>query len=125
MKALNKILTFFIALVWFVNGFFCKILNLVPRHRQIVSRILGNDYSIIITNSIGVLEILMAVWILSGIKKRLNVIIQILVIGIMNILEHILASDLLLWGKANLLFAFIFIIVIYCHTFVLNKITAG
>jgi len=121
MKAINKILTFFIASVWIVNGFFCKILHLVPRHQQIVSRILGDNYSNILTNSIGILEILMAVWVVSGIKRRLNSITQILVIGIMNILEFILTPDLLLWGRANLLFAFIFIIIIYYHGFILNK----
>ena len=101
--------------------FFCKILNLVPRHQKIVSRILGDDNSNILTNSIGILEVLMAIWILNGIKSRLNAITQILVIGVMNILEFLLAPDLLLWGRANLLFAFIFIFVIYFNEF-RNKI---
>ena len=39
----------------------------------------------------------------------------------MNTLEFFLAPDLLLWGKLNSLFAFIFIIAIYYSEFYLNK----
>lgn len=63
----------------------------------------------------------MAVWILSGYKSKLNAIAQIVVIASMNALEFILAPDLLLWGKLNSLFAFLFILVIYFNEFFLNK----
>lgn len=56
------IMRYFIALVWFINGFYCKILNQVPRHQEIVARILGEDYAPILTKLIGVAEIVMAVW---------------------------------------------------------------
>ena len=121
VKSLHKILNYLIASVWLVNGFFCKVLNLVPRHPQIVERILGADYSLILTKAIGVSEIIMAIWIVSGIKTRLNAIIQIIVIAVMNTLEFLLVPDLLLWGKLNSLFAFIFILVIYSNEFILNK----
>ncbi len=117
----QKILTYLIAVVWFANGLFCKVLNLVPRHEQIVARILGSEYAGIFTKAIGVSEILMAVWILSRIKTRLNTVTQILIVAAMNILEFILAPDLLLWGKFNSIFAFIFIVFIYFNEFVLNK----
>lgn len=42
--------TTIISLVWFVNGFFCKILNLVPSHQEIVARILREQYSWFFTN---------------------------------------------------------------------------
>ncbi len=121
VKSLHKILNYLIASVWLVNGFFCKVLNLVPRHQQIVERILGADYSLILTKAIGVSEIIIAIWIVSGIKTRLNAIIQIIVIAVMNTLEFLLVPDLLLWGKLNSLFAFIFILVIYSNEFILNK----
>ena len=62
----------------------------------------------------------MAVWILSGYKTKLNAIAQITVVAIMNILEFILVPDLLLWGKINSLFAFIFISVVYFNEFYFN-----
>ncbi|WP_245705453.1 hypothetical protein [Chitinophaga filiformis] len=43
----------------------------------------------------------MAVWILSGIKSRLNAILQMVVVAAMNIPEFFLVPDLLLWGRLN------------------------
>lgn len=120
-KSMNKILTLLIATVWIVNGLFCKVLNYVPRHEQIISRILGDDHAVLLTKAIGVSEIFMAVWILSGIKSRLNVSVQILIVATMNILEFILVPDLLLWGRFNSMFALLFIVVVYYNEFFLKK----
>ena len=120
-KQVHTILTYCIALVWIINGLFCKILNFVPRHRQIISEILGDDYAQIFTRLIGFSEVVMALWILSKFKHRLNATIQIAIVGLMNILEFILVPELLLWGKLNSLFAFIFILVVYLNEFYLNK----
>jgi uncharacterized membrane protein YphA (DoxX/SURF4 family) len=120
-RKIYKILTYCIATVWITNGLFCKIINLVPRHEQIVARILGNHYSRQLTILIGLSEIIMALWILSGYKTKLNAVAQIAVVATMNTLEFILVPDLLLWGKLNSLFAFLFILVIYFNEFYLNK----
>ncbi len=117
----HKILTYLIAIVRIANGLFCKVLNLVPRHERIVARILGNDYSRPITFLIGLSECAIAVWLLSGIKSRLNAIAQIVIVAAMNTLEFILVPDLLLWGKLNSFFAFIFILVVCFNEFHLNK----
>ena len=123
MTAKNKhqILTFFIATVWLINGLVCKVLNLVPRHQEIVARISGDNHSRLLTLLIGLSEIAMAVWILSGITTRLNAVTQIIIIATMNTLEFILVPDLLLWGKANAVFAFLFMLIIYYNEFHLNK----
>jgi hypothetical protein len=120
-RRINKLLTYLIATVWIANGLFCKVLNLVPRHQEIVSRILGTDYSRILTILIGLSEIFMSIWILSKIKTRLNAIAQIVIVATMNILEFLLVPDLLLWGKLNSFFAFIFILIVYFNEFYLNK----
>jgi hypothetical protein len=113
--------TTIIALVWFVNGFFCKILNFVPRHQEIVARILGEQYSWLFTKAIGVSEILMVVWILSRIKSRFCAIFQMAIVGTMNIIEFILAPDLLLFGRLNIAFAAILIVLIYVNEFLFDK----
>ncbi|MEP0214264.1 MAG: DoxX-like family protein [Cellulophaga sp.] len=118
---LNKIVTIAIGLIWLANGLLCKVLNLVPRHMQIVSRILGEDFAKPLTISIGVLEIFMAGWIVSGYKSRVNAILQMLIIGLMNIIEFTLVPDLLLWGKYNIVFAFLLICVIFYNEFYLKK----
>jgi hypothetical protein len=120
-RTIHKILTWCIALVWLANGLFCKVLNLVPRHEQIVADILGNEYSRLFTILIGLSEIAMAVWIVSRIKSRINTIVQMLIVATMNILEFILVPDLLLWGRFNSVFALLFILVVGFNEFVLNK----
>ena len=120
-KLAHKLLTIGIAIIWILNGLFCKVLNLVPRHQQIVAKILGNEHARLLTVLIGFSEIFMAIWILSGIKSKLNAIAQIIIIAVMNTLEFILVPDLLLWGKANAIFAFILTGVIFCNEFYLNN----
>lgn len=117
---INKLLNYCIAAVWLVNGLFCKVLNLTPRHQQIVATILGEQYAGLLTKTIGVAEMAMALWIVTGMFPGLNAITQITVIAVMNVLEFILVPDLLLWGRLNLLFAFIFIFVIWYHGYRLN-----
>ncbi|RFM37006.1 DoxX-like family protein [Chitinophaga silvisoli] len=117
---MRKFLTYLIALVWLVNGLFCKVLHLVPRHEQIVARILGDQYARPLTLAIGILETGMALWIISGIKSRFNAILQMMIVAIMNIIEFILAPDLLLWGRFNSLYACIFILLIYYTAFKLS-----
>ena len=55
-----------VALVWVVNGVYCKLLGGVPRHQLIVARILGAQHALLCTRLIGLAELLMAVWVVSG-----------------------------------------------------------
>ncbi len=121
----SVILNYCIALVWLANGLFCKVLNLVPRHQEIVATILGHEHARLLTITIGISEVLMAFWILSGIKSRLNALLQIVVIAVMNTLEFILVPGLLLWGRFNALFALLLILVIYYHEFHLKPKTSS
>ena len=118
---LHRVLTFLIAIVWFVNGLFCKILNYVPRHQEIVEEILGAEHAVLLTKTIGVSEIIMGIWVLSGIKSRFTTILQIGIIGLMNILEFILVPELLLWGRFNILFATLLILGIFYNEFILKR----
>ena len=113
-KSLRKLLLYLAATVWLVNGLACKVLHLVPRHEQIVARILGNEYARPLTIGIGLSEIAMALWIVSGIKPRLNAIAQMVIVATMNILEFMLVPDLLLWGKLNSVFAVFFMLLVFC-----------
>jgi len=117
----HKLLSYFIAMVWMANGLYCKVLNLVPRHQEIVARILGDAPAPVFTLLIGLSETVMGLWILIGIWTRLNAILQIVVIATMNTLEFFLVPDLLLWGKWNAVFALIFIVLIYFNEFGLKK----
>jgi len=120
-KQLNLAINLLIASVWIGFGLFCKMLALEPRHEQIVARILGEAPAGTITFVLGACEVLMALWILSGINRRLNAVAQIAVVATMNLLEAILAADLLLWGRWNAAFAAAFIGVIYVNEWELNQ----
>lgn len=116
MKA-KSLINVFISLVWLINGLFCKVLNLVPRHQEIVGKILGYQNGYWITKTIGVLEILMFVWIVSAIKSRWCALIQMVVVAIMNVIEFLAVPDLLLFGRLNALVALLFISLIYFNEF--------
>lgn len=105
----GKLLILFVAAVWLINGLFCKVLNLVSRHQTIVGKILGNKYSGIETKIIGCLEILMALWVVSGIQRGWCTIMQILLVAAMNIIEFLFAQELLLFGRFNIVIAALFI----------------
>lgn len=120
-KLQHLIIIILFATVWLANGLVCKVLNLVPRHELIVARILGNSYARPLTILIGLSEIIMAIWTLTKFKSKLNAIAQMAIVATMNIIEFILAPDLLLWGKFNAFFAFLFILLVYYNQFVLNK----
>ena len=121
IKRTDQILTYFIAGVWFVNGLICKILNWVPRHQEIVGAILGDEHAYLLTKMIGVGEIGIGVWVLSGMYRRFNAIVQIALVMVMNILEYILVPEMLLWGKMNFVFASLFSIVIFWKEFILGR----
>ena len=120
-SCIKNMLTIAIALVWLVNGFLCKLLNWVPRHQLIVSRILGEEHAYIATKIIGILEILMSIWILSNIKSRWCAITQIIIVAIMNSIEFFLVPEILLFGRSNAILAAILIVIIFLNEFVLNR----
>ncbi len=96
------------ASVWGFHGLFSKLLQGIPRHRLIVERVLGSSWAPQATVAIGVGELLMAGWILSGRFPRSCAAAQTVALGAMNLLELRYARDLLLapWPMvaANLIF---------------------
>nr|WP_262904597.1 DoxX-like family protein [Hymenobacter lucidus] len=118
---MQAVLRYGLAAVWLANGLLCKVLHLVPRHEAIVARILGPTYAAPLTRLIGVAEIGMAIWVLSGRWLRLSVAAQILLVLSMNVLEFALAADLLLWQQLNIVFAALFALLLYYYGFVLSS----
>jgi hypothetical protein len=91
----------FFALVWLVNGVAFKLLDWVPRHREIVARLFGEEWSVPLIRAIGAGEVVIALWILSGIHARLSAVAQIVLVLAMNVIEFLLTPDLLLFGRFN------------------------
>ena len=125
MFRLHHFLNAAIIATWLTNGLVCKLLNLVPRHTLIVAGILGPAHARTFTIIIGLAEVLMCLWILSGFKSRLNAVAQMVIIGTMNLMEFLLVPHLLLWGRWNAFFAALLIFLIYYNEFALRKKSAN
>ena len=82
--------------VWVFHGLYSKILNGIPRHRLIVGKILGAANAGLATRAIGLLEVLLGLWALSGWQPVGCAVVQTVAIVAMNTLEISLAAELLL-----------------------------
>jgi hypothetical protein len=117
----HKVLNILISIIWVANGLLCKVLNLVPRHQQIVGSLLGEKHARAITVLIGLAEVGLGIWVFMKKSERLVAILQIILIALMNTVEFILVPELLLWGKYNSVFALLLIVTIYYNEYCLIK----
>ncbi len=85
-----------IGAVWIFHGLYSKLLRGIPRHRAIVARVLGERHADVATTVIGVGEIALGAWVLSGWQPVACAVVQTTALVAMNALEIALAADLLL-----------------------------
>lgn len=103
------------ATVWLLFGMWFKVLGMVPRHKQIVASVVGEAEAGPVTVGIGVSEIAIALWILSGFYPRACAALQSIAIVTMNALELSLARDLLLAPIVMICANTLFLVVVwYC-----------
>ena len=82
--------------VWVFHGLYSKILNGIPRHRLIVGRILRTERAGIATKTIGLLELLLGGWAITGWHPVWCASVQTASLIAMNSLEILLARELLI-----------------------------
>jgi DoxX-like family/Uncharacterized conserved protein (COG2071) len=89
----------FVAAVWLLHGLYNKILGGSPRHLAIVQAVpgLAGITGERILMCVGIGEVAIAVWVLSGWRPRLCAATQTAALVSMNVLELTFARDLLLW----------------------------
>ena len=103
------------ALVWLLFGMWFKVLGMVPRHRLIAAVILGEAVATPVIILVGMAEIAIALWIVSGIYPRVCAIVQSIAITTMNALELSIARELLLAPALMVVANTIFLVVVwYC-----------
>ncbi|MBL7945531.1 MAG: DoxX-like family protein [Flavobacteriales bacterium] len=105
------------ALIWLVNGLWCKVLGMVPRHQEIVAAIISPAVASPLTLAIGFAEMGMAAWIIWGWRYRFCAVLQIAIILLMNVIEFFAVPELLLWGRWNIVFAVLLCVAIYWNAF--------
>lgn len=105
----------FTATIWMMNGAYCKCVGGVPRHQQIVAAILGERHAPSLTWLIGMGEVGIACWILSGKAARACIICQVVLVAVMNIIEFVRVPHLLLFGHYNALLATALVWLLLCQ----------
>jgi len=103
------------ATVWLLFGLWFKVLGMVPRHRLIAAAILGEAAASSVIVLVGIAEIAIALWIVSGIYPRFCAIVQSIAIVTMNASELSIARELLLAPALMVVANTIFLVVVwYC-----------
>jgi len=89
----------FVASVWLVHGLYNKLLGGSPRRLAIVQSVpgLGGAPGVGVLAAVGVFEVLLAVWILSGWARWRCATTQTVALLSMNVVELTFARHLLLW----------------------------
>jgi hypothetical protein len=95
-KRVFSALTILIGSVWVFQGLYSKLLNGIPRHRAIVGRVLGEEWAVPVTMTVGALEVMLGIWAYSRWRRRECAGVQTVAIVAMNTLEVARARDLLL-----------------------------
>ena len=88
-----------VAAVWLVHGLYNKLLGGSARHLQIVQSVPGLEEGtgVAVLASVGVLEVAIAVWVISRRAPRACAIAQTVLLLSMNAVELTFARDLLVW----------------------------
>lgn len=98
-RGLGRWPTFVVASVWLTHGLFNKLLHFSPRHLQIVQSVpgLAGGRGELVLTAVGLCEVGIAVWVLSGWAAVICAAVQTVFLLSMNIVELSVARSLLLW----------------------------
>ena len=99
--------------VWVFHGLYSKILNGIPRHQLIVAQILGERFARPATKLVGCAEVLLGVWVFTGISRVECAAVQTLALVAMNALEIARARSLLISAVGMVLLNLGFLAVVW------------
>ena len=76
-----------VAAVWFYEGLWCKLLHGEPRQSQVVESVpyMGPRMGALVLKVLGVVEVSLAVWVLSGMAPISCAVAQTLLLGMLNV----------------------------------------
>ena len=75
-----------VALVWFYEGLWCKVLAVSAEHRSVLSSVPGlARQADLLLMEIGLLETALGIWVLSGYRPQSAALVQIILLSVMNI----------------------------------------
>ena len=109
-ETIARALVVIVASVWLYHGLVNKLLHATPRHLLIVQSVpgLAGAKGEIALAMVGVAEVLLGLWVLSGVRPRTCAAVQTVALLAMNVIELTFARQHLLWPAmllpANLVF---------------------
>jgi uncharacterized membrane protein YphA (DoxX/SURF4 family) len=111
----NKPIRLSIALVWFYQGLWCKVLGGIPRHESVIAAVplIGPAAGHAVLIALGLLECGIAVWVLLGRWMRWAAIVQTVLLIVMNAGGLIWAAHLIPDPAGMILQNFIFLLLIW------------
>jgi uncharacterized membrane protein YphA (DoxX/SURF4 family) len=114
----NKLVRLAIALVWFYQGLWCKVLGGVPSHEAVVAAVpfIGSAAGHGTLIALGLLECAIGLWVLSGRWMREAAIVQTALLAAMNAGGLIWASHLIPDPAGMVLQNFTFLLLIWIAT---------
>jgi uncharacterized membrane protein YphA (DoxX/SURF4 family) len=86
-----------IAVVWLYQGLWCKLLARCPSHAAIVRALpppVGSAAALVLT-TIGAIEVILAIWVVSGWRSRSAAAAQTMLVIVMN-------AGGLVWGRSEM-----------------------
>jgi hypothetical protein len=89
--------------VWIFHGLYSKLLNGIPRHREIVARVVGEEFATPVTKLVGIGEVFLGFWTWSGRARKACATTQTAALAGMNTLEIARAKDVLISAPGMLL----------------------
>lgn len=94
-----------VACVWLYEGLWCKVLTRMPHQEDIAHSVpfLGNRFSHAILPGIGIVEILLGIWVLTGYQPWVAVWTQTILLVVMNTIGVLTARRFIL-DPAGMLF---------------------
>jgi uncharacterized membrane protein YphA (DoxX/SURF4 family) len=114
----NKLIRLAIALVWFYQGLWCKVLGGVPRHEAVIAAVpfIGSAAGPSTLIALGLLECGIGLWVFSGRWMRQAAIVQTVLLAAMNTGGLIWAAHLIPDPAGMVLQNFTFLLLIWIAT---------
>lgn len=114
----HKLIRVAIALVWFYQGLWCKVLGGVPRHGAVIVAVpfIGSAGGHITLIALGLFECAIGLWVLSGRWMRQAAMVQTVLLAAMNACGLIWAARLIPDAAGMVLQNFAFLLLIWIAT---------
>ena len=114
----GKLIRSAIALVWFYEGLWCKVLGGLPRHEAVIATVpfIGSAASRSMLTALGLVECGIGLWVLFGRRMRQAAIVQTLLLAAMNAGGLIWARGLIPDPAGMVLQNFTFLLLIWIAT---------